>query len=218
MKHRVLIATSNKGKFAELKAMLDEEVGWVSLRDFQNIEPVIEDGKTFAENARKKALLYAKQTGLWTIADDSGLVIDALGGQPGVKSARFAGSKDADRKIVDKKNYQKVLKLLKDVPAENGSTSSPSRAKPRGRTARFVCCLCLASSEKILIETEGKLEGVIAEKPTGENGFGYDPIFFVPHLNKTVAQLSADEKNAISHRGQAVRKLKPLLWKLLRQG
>ncbi len=197
--------------------MLDEGIGWVSLRSFPNITPVEEDGKTFTENARKKALGYAKQTGLWTIADDSGLVIDALAGEPGVRSARFAGCKDADRKIVDRKNYQRVLKLLKGMPTENGSTSSPSRAKSRERAARFVCCLCLASPEKILIETEGKLEGVIAEKPEGENGFGYDPIFFVPHLNKTVAQLSADQKNAISHRGQAVRKLKPLLRKLLRQ-
>ena len=204
MKRKLLIATSNAGKFAELKAMLDEDVGWVSLCSFPDIEPVEEDGKTFTENARKKALGYAKQTGLWTIADDSGLVIDALGGEPGVKSARFAGCKNADRKIVDKKNYEKVLCLLKNIPSEK-------------RTARFVCCLCLASPEKILIETEGNLEGVIAEKPGGENGFGYDPIFFVPHLNKTVAQLSADQKNAISHRGQAVQRLKPLLRKLLRQ-
>jgi XTP/dITP diphosphohydrolase len=201
---KILIATTNAGKFAELSEMLDREIDWVSLRDFKNITPVAEDGKTFAENARKKALGYAKQTGLWTIADDSGLVIDALDGLPGVKSARFSGSKDKDRKIVDKKNVEKVLKLLKSVPCEK-------------RTARFVCCLCLASPKKILIETEGQLEGIIAEKPVGENGFGYDPIFFVPHLNKTVAQLSAEEKNAISHRGQAVRKLKPLLQKLLRE-
>jgi XTP/dITP diphosphohydrolase len=189
----------------ELSAVLDAQVDWVSLRDFRNIESIIEDGKTFAENARKKALGYAKQTGLWTLADDSGLVIDVLGGLPGVKSARFSGAKDANRKIVDRKNYQKVLKLLAGVPAKK-------------RTARFVCCLCLASPEKILIETEGKLDGIIAEAPVGENGFGYDPIFFIPHLNKTVAQLSANEKNAISHRGQAARKLKPLLDKLLRGG
>jgi XTP/dITP diphosphohydrolase len=199
-----LVASTNLGKVAEIKAMLKGSITWVGLADFAHIKKVKENGKTFAENARKKALGYAKQTGLWTIADDSGLVIDALGGLPGVKSARFAGCKNADRKIVDRKNFEKVLKLLKGVPAEK-------------RTARFVCSLCLTSPEKILIETEGKLEGVIVEKPEGENGFGYDPIFFVPHLNKTVAQLSAEEKNAISHRGQAVRKLKPLLRKLLRQ-
>jgi XTP/dITP diphosphohydrolase len=208
---RILVATTNRGKFAELSAMLDEDVGWVSLRDFQNIEPVIENGKTFSENARKKALGYAKQTGLWTIADDSGLVIDALAGQPGVRSARFAEflpprhqDTKENRKEIDRRNFEKVLKLLKDVPKEK-------------RTARFVCCLCLASPEKILIETEGVFEGFIIEQPIGENGFGYDPIFFVPYLNKTVAQLSAEEKNAISHRGQAVQRLKPLLRKLLRQ-
>jgi XTP/dITP diphosphohydrolase len=210
MKKTILIATSNAGKFTELSAMLDESISWVSLRDFDKITPVVEDGKTFAENARKKALSYAKQTGLWTLADDSGLVIDALGGAPGVNSARFSGSKDKDRKIIDRKNYQKVLSLLKDIP-------------PEKRTARFVCCLCLASPEFIegsspentLIETQGTLEGLIIDQPVGENGFGYDPVFFLPPLNKTVAQLSDDEKNAISHRGQAVRKLKPLLDKLL---
>lgn len=201
---KILIATSNAGKFRELSEMLDEEIVWVSLKDFPKIQPVIEDGRTFVENARKKAIGYAKQTGLWTIADDSGLEVDALNGQPGVKSARFAGSRDLDRKIVDKKNYEKVLSLLKNIPTEK-------------RTAQFVCCLCLASPEKILIETEGTLEGLIIDKPIGENGFGYDPIFYIPRLNKTVAELMSNEKNAISHRGQAVRKLKPLLYKLLYQ-
>jgi len=170
-----------------------------------------EDGTSFAENARKKATGYAKATGLWTIADDSGLVIDALGGAPGVRSARFSGEKDKDRKLLDHKNMEKVLKLLAGVPQKK-------------RTARFVCALCLAcpepvegaSPERILIETEGKLEGLIAERESGENGFGYDPIFFVPRLNKTVAQLTRNEKNAISHRGNAIRKLKPLLDELLR--
>jgi XTP/dITP diphosphohydrolase len=182
--------------------MLGREIEWVGLSDFPNINEVKEDGETFAENARKKAVGYAKQTGLWTIADDSGLIIDALSGQPGVKSARFSGTKSNDRKQIDRENIAKVLKLLQGIP-------------PKKRTARFVCCLCLASPEKILIETEGKLEGVIAEKEMGTNGFGYDPIFFVPRLNKTVAQLSREEKNAISHRGNAIRKLKPLLTKLI---
>ena len=122
----------------------------------------------------------------------------ALNGKPGVKSARFSGAKDEDRTLLDHKNTTKVLALLRGVPTEK-------------RTARFVCCLCLASPEKILIETEGTLEGIIAEKEIGENGFGYDPIFFVPRLNKTVAQLSREEKNAISHRGNAIRKLKPAI-------
>ncbi len=222
---KILVATTNPGKIAELKAMLGDSIKWVGLADFEGIGVIEEDGRTFAENARKKAIGYAKQTGLWTIADDSGLVVDALGGEPGVKSARFAESYRRDRtfvtrasapvarfderRTIDHKNMAKVLKLLEGVPREK-------------RTARFVCCLCLASPpderraspEKVLIETEGNLEGFIAEEEVGTNGFGYDPIFFVPKLNKTVAQLSQQEKNAISHRGNAIRKLKPLLEKL----
>jgi XTP/dITP diphosphohydrolase len=131
-------------------------------------------------------------------------VVDALWGEPGVRSARFSGVKDKERILLDHKNMAKVLKMLEGVPREK-------------RTARFVCCLCLASSENVLIETEGKLEGSIAEKEMGTNGFGYDPIFFVPRLEKSVAQLSREEKNAISHRGNAIRKLKPQLEKLLKK-
>ena len=214
-RRRILVASTNPGKLAEISAMVGGDVQWVSLKDFKDLTEIKEDGTTFAENARKKATGYAKATGLWTLADDSGLMIDALDGQPGVMSARFSDAKDKNRKLLDHKNMAKVLKLLQGVPKENGSTSSPSRAKSRERTARFVCCLCLASPEKILIETEGVLEGFIAEKEIGENGFGYDPVFFVPRLNKTVAQLSAEEKNAISHRGQAIRKLIPLLGNIL---
>jgi len=203
MKREILVATTNPGKFAEIKAMLGSDINWLSLVDFRNIAEIKEDGTTFAENARKKATGYAKATGLWTIADDSGLVIDALNGAPGVKSARFSGEKLADRALLDHKNMAKVLKLLEGVPKEK-------------RTARFICCLCLASPEKVLIETEGKLEGLIAEKEIGDNGFGYDPIFFLPDLNTTVAQLTSEEKNAISHRGNAIRKLKPLLHQLLK--
>jgi XTP/dITP diphosphohydrolase len=216
-----LVATTNLGKLKEISEMLDFDIEWQSLAKFPNVKEVEEDGKTFAENARKKALGYAKQTGLWTLADDSGLVVDAIGGQPGVNSARFslvvspantlAGSVQQNRQLLDHKNMAKLLDLLRDVPKEK-------------RTARFVCCLCLAcpepvegaSPEKVLIETEGKLEGIITDKEAGSNGFGYDPVFFVPQLNKTVAQLDSTEKNNISHRGQAVKKLKPLLEKLLK--
>ena len=185
--------------------MLGNDLRWLSLADLDPIAEIPEDGSTFAENARKKALGYARAAGLWTVADDSGLVVDALGGAPGVKSARFSGekSKDTDRRLIDQRNMAKVLELLKGVPKEK-------------RTARFVCCLCLASPEKVLLETEGKLEGLITDSQIGENGFGYDPIFLIPHLEKTVAQLSRQEKNAISHRGGAIRKLRPLLDELLR--
>lgn len=217
---KVLVATTNPGKIAELRACLGADIQWLDLSDFEGIVEVKEDGQTFAENARKKATGYAKATGIWTIADDSGLVVDALGGAPGVKSARFSGEavpalypggrkqgQDAlvtgtKRTLIDHRNIAKVLELLKGVSKEK-------------RTARFVCRLCLASPEKIMIETEGVLEGLITDREIGENGFGYDPIFFVPHLNKTVAQLTQEEKNAISHRGNAIRKLRPLLNELL---
>ena len=195
MRRKILIATTNPGKIAELRAMLDADVEWLGLSDFEGIYEIEEDGLTFAENARKKAIGYAKATGVWTIADDSGLVIDALGGQPGVKSARYCGE---NSDLTDQKNIEKVLELLKTVPKDK-------------RTARFVCRLCLADKDKMLLETEGILEGFIAQKQEGTNGFGYDPIFFVPELNKTVAQLSAEEKNSLSHRGNAINKLKPLL-------
>ena len=201
----ILVATTNPGKVRELRALLGDDVEWKSLADFPGIGEVKEDGATFAENARKKALGYAKATGLWTLADDSGLVVDALGGAPGVNSARFSGARaeGADRKVVDQRNMEKLLSLLQGVPREK-------------RTARFVCCLCLASPEKVLLETQGTLEGVITEEPAGTGGFGYDPVVLVPHLGKTVAELGEEEKNAISHRGNAMRKLKPLLHELLK--
>jgi len=203
MTKQILVATTNPGKAAELKEMLDLDVNWLTLADFPNIPEVKEDGTTFKENARKKAIGYASTTGLWTIADDSGLVVDALNGAPGIESARFSGEKSPDRTLIDHKNIAKVLKLLKGVPRKR-------------RTARFVCSLCLVSPEEVLIQTQGTLEGLITEKEIGENGFGYDPVFFVPNLNKTVAQLTREEKNAISHRGNAIRKLKSLLAEILK--
>ncbi len=203
----ILLATGNKGKLAEISAMLDLSTQWKTLADFPGISEVEEDGRIFAENARKKALGYARQTGLWTLADDSGLVIEALDGAPGVLSARFCGlpPQSADRKTIDRKNYEKVLALLQDRPDVK-------------RTAHFACCLCLASPERVLIETDGRVEGVIVDNPRGENGFGYDPIFLIPSLNKTVAELTDSEKNSISHRGRAMARLKPLLRDLLRCG
>ncbi len=205
MKKEILVATTNPGKIAEMRAMLAGDVHWLSLADVREIAEIAEDGATFAANARKKALGYARAAGLWTIADDSGLVVDALDGAPGVKSARFSGEKltGDERTLIDHRNIAKVLKLLEGVPEEK-------------RTARFVCRLCLASPEQVVIEAEGTLEGLITSEKIGKNGFGYDPIFFVPSLNKTVAQLTGEQKNAISHRGNAIRQLRPLLDELLR--
>ena len=207
LSHVILVATTNPGKVRELRAMLDFDVQWKSLADFPGVSEVVEDGATFAENACKKALGYARATGLWTLADDSGLVVDALGGAPGVNSARFSGDKPkgVDRRVIDRRNWEKLLSLMREVPAGK-------------RTARFMCCLCLASPGEVLIETQGSVEGVITTEPAGEGGFGYDPVFFVPSLGKTVAQIGDDEKNAVSHRGNAMRKFKPLLERLLTTG
>jgi XTP/dITP diphosphohydrolase len=195
---KILVATTNKGKLAELKALLDlPQVEWLTLSDFPAISEVEEDGNTFSENACKKALGYAKQTGLWTIADDSGLVIDALNGEPGVNSARFSGPKlpGEERALIDHRNIQKVLNLLKDVQFEK-------------RTARFVSFICLASPDKVLAESEGKWEGIIDCTEQGTNGFGYDPVMYIPELAKTVAQIPSEEKNKLSHRAKAIAGLK----------
>lgn len=204
--HKIVVASTNPGKLAELRAMLDLDIEWLGLGDFGVIPEVVEDGATFAENARKKALGYAEATGLWTIADDSGLEIDALGGQPGVKSARFSGEKiEGDQRgLLDHRNIAKVLELMKDISQEQ-------------RTARFICSLCLAMPGRVLAEVEGRFEGVISEKEIGDGGFGYDPIFFIPQLGKTAGQLSAETKNAISHRGQAIKKLQPILEELIEE-
>ena len=199
---KILVATTNPGKIAELRAMLGTDAEWVGLSQLQGVREIEEDGRTFEENARKKAVGYAQATGLWTLSDDSGLIVDALGGLPGVRSARFAGTAGPDRRAIDRANIARVLHLLQEVPLAR-------------RTARFVCHLCLASPERVLIETSGTLEGRIAQQPVGDKGFGYDPIFFVPALNKTVAQMESAEKNAVSHRGNALRRLGPLLRQLL---
>lgn len=203
MKHTILVATTNLGKLKELTELLDDpelDASWKSLKEFPGISEVIEDGNTFAENARKKAIGYSKATGLMTIADDSGLVIDALNGNPGVYSARYASEdwSNSDTESLDVANYRKVLNQLKNVPDKK-------------RTAHFVCHLCVASGEDILLETTGTVEGFINHSPVGDNGFGYDPIFYIPSLDRTAAQLKNDQKNQISHRGLAIKKLKPML-------
>ena len=198
MKNKILVATTNPGKVTELNELLNIDAELVSLQDFDDMTEVPETGETFAENARIKALGYAQATGLLTISDDSGLVIDALGGQPGVKSARFCGLVHADRSEIDKANIRKVLELMQDVP-------------PEKRTARFMCCICLASPTEALIETHGSVEGIITTEEMGTGGFGYDPIFLIPDLGRTAAQLNNQEKNGVSHRGNAIRRFKPLL-------
>jgi XTP/dITP diphosphohydrolase len=193
---QLLFATSNPHKLEEVRAILGSaQVEVIGLGDLegQPAEPV-EDGASFAENARKKAMHYARATGRLCLADDSGLEVDALDGEPGVFSARYAG-KGATRAERDRANNNKLLSRLGGVP-------------PEQRTARFVCSMCLADSKgNLLGESRGTFDGVIADEPRGESGFGYDPLLYLPDAGRTVAELSADEKNARSHRGEAAREI-----------
>jgi XTP/dITP diphosphohydrolase len=187
---QVIIATKNAGKAREFQALLGKRgVEVKSLLDFPNCPDVEETGNTFAENAILKAEAMARYFNTTVIADDSGLSIDALGGRPGVYSARYAGEEKNDQK-----NIAKVLSELEGVPFAK-------------RTARFHCALAVAAPGRRTAVVEGTCEGYIAEKPQGENGFGYDPIFYIPKKGKTMAQLSAEEKNQISHRAKALEKL-----------
>ena len=200
--HSIVLATRNSGKFREIARTLGEmPVEIVSLADFAELAEPAETGDTFAENAREKATYYALATGRWCLADDSGLEVDALNGAPGVRSARYAVDDcppGAERETIDRANNARLLAELAGVPDEK-------------RTARFVCHLALADAGRILIEAFDTVEGIIAHAPHGENGFGYDPLFFVPDLGCTTAELPPEKKNAISHRGKAVRQFASLL-------
>lgn len=189
----LLIATKNIGKAKEFKQIFGEKGYDVkTLLDYPEIEEVEETGTTFEENARLKAETIAKQLNVMVLSDDSGLEVEALDGAPGVYSARYAGEPKNDAR-----NVAKLLAELAELQVE-GNTN---------RKANFHCTLVLAFPDKASIVAEGKLYGEIAHVPQGENGFGYDPVFFVPELNKTTAQLLPEEKNAISHRRQAINQL-----------
>lgn len=191
---KIVLATRNRGKIKEIKEILSgTEV--LTLDDFPNLTMPPETGQTFRENALSKALFVAEKTNLPALADDSGLEVDALGGRPGVFSARYAG-KDA----TDEENYLKLLGEMKGVAMEK-------------RKARFRCVMALAfpDGEGTAFTFDGVFEGYIASEPRGKDGFGYDPVFFVPERNKTAAELTLEEKNAISHRARALRKLKEFL-------
>jgi len=201
---RLLFATSNPHKIDEVRAILAPlGVEIDGLDSFaQQIPEPVEDGNTFEANARIKAIAYARATGMTCLADDSGLEVDALGGRPGVHSARFAGVGHT-RAERDNANNTKLLRELTDVP-------------PDRRTARFVCAMCLADSRgHILAETRGEFPGVIIDQPRGSNGFGYDPLLFLPDRGCTSAELTAEEKNARSHRGAAARLMAEHLLRLI---
>lgn len=193
----LLIATTNLGKLREVRDMLAGiPVELKSLTEFPQVPLAIEDGQTFLENACQKALHYARHTGLLTLADDSGLEVVALGGAPGVHSARYAGTPSSDVA-----NNAKLIAALANEPLLQ-------------RTARFRCAIAVAKSDEILASSEGAVEGLIVDQPRGQNGFGYDPHFFLPALNKTAAELDPQEKNRISHRGKALIAIMPRLTEL----
>lgn len=195
---KLLLATRNTKKARELISLLcDLKIEIDTLADYPALKRVPEDGKTFLENAIKKACYIAKATGILTLADDSGLSVSVLDGKPGIYSARFASD--------DKKRIEKLLQLMKDIPMKK-------------RTAQFTCALALAYPDgRLAIASEGKCVGKIALSPKGRFGFGYDPIFYIPRLKKTYAQLSLREKNQISHRGKAMRKIKKFLTELIKK-
>ena len=190
----VLIATKNKGKAKEFETLFSPKgIKVITLLDIENAIDVEETGSTFEENALLKANVISELLQMPVLSDDSGLVIDALDGRPGIFSARYAGlQKD------DQANIEKVLDELKGVPAEK-------------RTARFYCAIALVGPNMEPITVSGTCEGTISEAPDGENGFGYDPIFFLPERQTTMANLEAEEKNRISHRANALKELEKVL-------
>jgi len=193
-KVEVVIATRNMGKLREIQAILAPlGLKIFSLSDFPAIPEIIEDGQTFEENAVKKAVAVARQTGRIAIADDSGLSVDALQGRPGVFSSRYAGEKSTDTE-----RYQKLLGEMSAIPKEK-------------RVAAFICVIAVSSPEGKAETVAGQCRGEIALAPRGSHGFGYDPVFYLPELGKTMAELAPEVKNRISHRARALEKLKSIL-------
>jgi XTP/dITP diphosphohydrolase len=192
----LVIATGNSGKVVEIQDLLTGfPIDIKSLDDFGPIPEVEEDGETFEENAYKKASFTAKILGIPALADDSGLMVDALDGNPGVRSARYAGPNATDQ--------QRVAKLLKEM---QGQTN---------RIAAFECVLSIAVPSGPALTYEARCEGLIADAPAGQKGFGYDPIFFYPPLNKTFGQMTLEEKSHVSHRGKALNELRREMDKVL---
>lgn len=195
---RVLIATSNPGKLRDFAgAAAAHGVEIVSLPNFSSLPTVVEDGPTFEANARKKAEQYSQYApGEIVLADDSGLEVDALGGAPGVHSARYAADAPhlAGNNTDDQANNARLIRELRNIP-------------PEKRTGRFVCVIAVARDGQTLAAFQGTAEGIILDAPRGSNGFGYDPLFYFPRIQKTFAELTAEEKAQYSHRGAAFREL-----------
>ncbi len=194
---QVIVATTNAGKFREVVSILsDLRISFLSLTSLQGYTSPVEVGVTYAENAAAKAAAVAQFSGCWALADDSGLEVDALGGQPGVYSSRYVSPTASDLE----RNHR-ILELLEGVPHSQ-------------RNARFQCVVALAGPDGELSLAHGSCDGMIAEVPSGDSGFGYDPIFIVPKFAATMASLPPDVKNRVSHRARALENIKPLLQRL----
>ena len=198
---KLLVATGNAGKAREFRQMLGaDRFAWSDLSKFPSVPEVEETGRTFRANACLKAAAYARHAGMWTLADDSGLEVDALGGSPGVLSARWAQVNDAGTGDAD--NNALLLRQIRDIPDDR-------------RTARFVCVLALARPDgRVILTVRDAVEGRIIHESRGTNGFGYDPLFLIESLDKTTAELPPDEKHRISHRGKALRRLREAMTRL----
>jgi XTP/dITP diphosphohydrolase len=199
----IVVATRNQGKAREFAEMLSgaSGVNWRDLSHYPDAGEVEETGHTFRANACLKASAYAQRLGQWTIADDSGLEVDALAGSPGVYSARWARIHDAGSGDVD--NNRLLLEQLKDVSDDR-------------RTARFVCVLALSDAQgRVVLTVRDTVEGHILREARGNNGFGYDPLFWIDAMGKTTAELPAEQKHAISHRGKALARLAGMIWQAL---
>ena len=195
---KLLVASTNRGKVREIQASLSGLLLEIqTLTDIPALSPYPEEGRSFSENARGKSLYYSRAGEALILAEDSGLEIAALAGAPGVFSARFSGEA-----ATDETNIEKVLGLMRDVP-------------PEKRQARFVCCAVLSQRERVITEFTGTAEGLITREKRGEAGFGYDPIFFYPPLDKTFGQMLPQEKNSVSHRGKALTGLRAFLERYL---
>ena len=199
----LILATRNRGKRGEIQALLGADIHVQSLDDFPNAPDTIEDGDTFEANASKKAREIAKYTGLPALADDSGLVVDALDGAPGIYSARYAG-----QHATDEDNNRKLIANLRDINLRD--------IPENHRTARFCCAIALAAPDGRVQTAQATWEGRILTSPRGNNGFGYDPLFYVPTHNCTAAELPSQTKNRLSHRGQALRAILPRILDLFR--
>ena len=197
----LLVATRNKGKMREIKDLLKDLPFKITLlNDYPDMPEIVEDGKTFAQNALKKAVTIAMYTKKLTLGEDSGLEVKALKNAPGVYSARFFGEG-----ATDKKNNSKLLKFLKGVPLKK-------------RQARYRCFAALVNGKKVIDVVNGSCEGLIALRSKGKNGFGYDPLFLIPKYGKTFGELDLSIKAKMSHRAKALKKVRKILEKIIRNG